>query len=69
MLNYPPAATQNADGSTTIYFAPEKPDGVERGNWIQTIPGKGWFTFLRLYFPKKAFFDKSWRPGEIELVD
>lgn len=67
--SYPsPAATQSTDGSTTIYFAPDKPDGVERGNWIQTVPGKGWFQFLRLYFPKKPFFDKSWRPGEVELV-
>jgi len=36
-----PAATPNADGSTTMYFAPEQPDGVARGNWIQTVPGKG----------------------------
>ena len=66
---YPsPAATPNADGSTTIYFAPKQPEGVERGNWIETDPKKGWFTFLRLYFPEKPFFNKTWRPGEIELV-
>ena len=41
---------------------------MERGNWIETDPENGWFTFLRLYFPEKAFFDKTWRPGEIELV-
>ena len=39
-----------------------------RGNWIQTIPGKGWFVLLRLYGPLEPFFDKTWRPGEIELV-
>jgi hypothetical protein len=32
------------------------------------VPGKGWFTFLRLYGPLEAWFNKSWRPGEIELV-
>ena len=63
-----PAAEANADGSTTIYFGPKQPDGVKRGNWIQTVPGKGWFTILRLYSPLEPFFDKSWRMGEIELV-
>ena len=67
--SYPsPAAEANADGSTTIYFGPKQPDGIKRGNWIQTMPGKGWFTLLRLYSPLESFFDKSWRPSEIELV-
>jgi hypothetical protein len=66
---YPtPAAEPTADGSTTIWFAPEQPEGVARGNWIQTVPGKGWFTILRLYSSLEPFFDKSWRPSEIELV-
>jgi hypothetical protein len=67
--SYPsPAAEANADGSTTVYFAPTQPSGVKRGNWIQTVPGKGWFTILRLYSPLEPFFDKTWRPSEIELV-
>ncbi len=66
---YPsPAAVAAADGSTTVYFSPEQPKGVERGNWIQTMPGKGWFTILRLYSPLESFFTKTWRPSEIELV-
>ena len=35
---------------------------------IETIPGKGWFTILRLYSPLEPFFTKKWRPSEIELV-
>jgi hypothetical protein len=67
--SYPsPAAEPNADGSTTVYFGPTQPAGVKRGNWIQTMPGKGWFTILRLYSPLQPFFDKTWRPSEIELV-
>jgi hypothetical protein len=67
--SYPsPAAEANADGSTTVYFGPQQPEGVKRGNWIQTDPKKGWFTILRLYSPLETFFDKSWRPSEIELV-
>jgi len=67
--SYPtPAAKPNKDGSTTVYFAPEQPEGVERGNWIQTMPGKGWFTILRFYSPLEPFFEKTWRPTEIEEV-
>jgi len=55
----------NADGSVDVYFGPEAPAGKE-GNWIQTIPGKGWNTLLRLYGPLEPWFDKTWRPGEIE---
>jgi hypothetical protein len=36
-------------------------------NWIQTTEGKGWFPILRLYSPGQSFFDKTWRPSEIEL--
>ena len=67
--SYPtPAAVASADGSTTVYFSPTKPDRRERGNWIQTVPKKGWFTILRLYSPLEPFFTKAWRPSEIELV-
>jgi hypothetical protein len=67
--SYPtPAAEANADGSTTIYFAPKRPDGVKPGNWIQTDPKKGWNTLLRLYSPLEPFFTKEWRPSEVELV-
>lgn len=67
--SYPsPAAAPAANGSTTIYFAPEQPAGVARGNWVQTLPGRGWFVMLRLYGPLEPYFDKTWQPGEIELV-
>lgn len=67
--SYPsPAADADASGVTTVYFGPKQPDGVKRGNWIQTVPGKGWFVILRLYSPLEPFFDKSWRPSEIELA-
>jgi hypothetical protein len=68
--SYPsPAAKPNADGSTTVYFGPEKPAGVDRGNWIQTMPGKGWFTILRLYGPMESFFTREWQLSEIMPVN
>jgi hypothetical protein len=57
----------NADGSVDIYFGPSAPLGKE-SNWIETVSGKGWFCFLRLYSPLEPWFDKTWRPGEIELL-
>ncbi|MCX2721746.1 DUF1254 domain-containing protein [Roseibium sp. DSM 29163] len=59
--------TQNADGSYDVYFAPEAPAGKE-GNWLQTVPDKSWFTILRMYGPLEPWINKTWRPGEIELV-
>jgi hypothetical protein len=32
------------------------------------MPGKGWFTILRLYSPLEPFFTKQRRPTEIDLV-
>ena len=63
-----PAAEPNADGSTTVYLSPTQPAGVKRGNWIQTMPGKGFFPMLRLYSPLQPFFAKTWRPSEVEVV-
>jgi hypothetical protein len=55
------------DGSVDLYFGPTAPAGKE-GNWVQTVAGKGWWLMLRLYGPLEPWFDKTWRPGEIELL-
>lgn len=57
----------NPDTSADVYFGPTAPAGHET-NWVQTVPGKGWNTLLRLYGPLQPWFDKTWKPGEIELV-
>jgi hypothetical protein len=56
----------NEDGSVDIWFGPNPPAG--KSNWIQTVEGRGWNTILRLYGPTGSWFDKSWRPGEIEEI-
>ena len=58
---------ENSDGSVDLYFGPKPPKGKEI-NWIETVPGKGWFVLLRLYGPLDPWFDKTWKPGEFELV-
>jgi hypothetical protein len=57
----------NADGSVDVYFGPKAPAGKE-SNWVQTVPGTGWNTILRLYGPLEPWFNLTWRPGEIEEV-
>jgi hypothetical protein len=58
---------QNADGSTDLYLGLKAPEG-KFGNWLATIPGKGYFAILRLYGPTEAAIDRSWKPGDIEEV-
>jgi hypothetical protein len=58
---------QNADGSTDLYLGPEAPEG-KAGNWLATVPGKGYFAILRLYGPTEPAIDKSWIPGDIEKL-
>jgi len=56
----------NEDGTVDLFFGPQAPKGKE-ANWIETVPGKGWFAILRLYGPRESWFDRSWQPGEIQL--
>lgn len=57
--------TFNDDGSVDILFGPTPPERNEE-NWIQTVPGKGWYALLRLYGPLEPWFEKTWVPGDIE---
>ena len=54
----------NADGSIDIVFGPEEPK--QKGNWIKTVPGKGWFPIFRSMAP--AFFRKTWKLEDIAAV-
>ena len=58
----------NTDGSVDLDFGPEPPQG-EATNWVQTVPGKGWWAILRLYGPLKPWFERTWRPGDFERVE
>jgi hypothetical protein len=59
------ALVYNDDGSVDIVFGPDEPIQLAT-NWVQTVAGKGWFTLLRLYGPLEAWFDGTWKPGDIE---
>ena len=52
------------DGSYTFYFGPDAPVGKE-SMWVKTIPGKGWWSVLRIYGPEADSFNGNWIPGDI----
>ena len=58
----------NDDGSVNIFVGPEPPAGWEE-NWIKSIPGRGWFPYIRLYAPAPAWFDDSYSLPQVERVD
>ncbi|QEG34284.1 DUF1254 domain-containing protein [Bythopirellula goksoeyrii] len=55
--------TKNADGSVTLYFGPE---GLET-NWIPTS-GKAPYAMFRFYGPEEAFYNKTFKLADVELV-
>ena len=59
--------TKNDDGSVTLYFGPKAPDGLE-SNWIPTS-GKAPYAMFRFYGPEDAFYDKTFKLADVELVE
>ena len=57
----------NADGSIDLFFGPKVPAGQE-SNWIQTLPGKGFYPFFRFYGPTEGVFDGTWKMPDIEFI-
>jgi len=51
--------------SVDLYFGPNAPSGQD-SRWIKTIPGKGWFSYFRVYGPQAPAFDGTWKPGDFE---
>ena len=54
----------NADGSVDLSFGPEAPAQGD-SNWVQTISGRHWFSYFRLYGPLEPYFDRSWKLNDI----
>ncbi|WP_431322699.1 DUF1214 domain-containing protein [Rhizobium sp. YTU87027] len=50
-----------------LYFGPTPPKDGE-GRWIKTQPGRGWFSYIRIYGPTQPAFDGSWKPNDIEEI-
>jgi len=55
----------NADSSFDMYFGPTAPAGKE-SNWIETVPGRGFYPMFRLYSPTEGLFDGTWALPDVE---
>lgn len=59
-----PELVTNEDGSVDLFFGPNIPASGD-SNWVQTIPGKHWFSYFRFYGPLEPYFDRTWKLGDI----
>ncbi|HJW45547.1 MAG TPA: DUF1214 domain-containing protein [Lysobacter sp.] len=62
LLNRESGLKYNADGSLTLYFAPEKPADAPDPNWLPTPKGKDYRLTFRFYGPKGGVADGSYFP-------
>jgi hypothetical protein len=69
LINSPmlPELKKNADGSITLYLQNESPGKELESNWLPAPKGPFW-TVLRLYWPKPAAYNGTWKKPEINLV-
>jgi hypothetical protein len=63
-----PDVKADTGGDFTIWFGPVPPAGRE-SNWIQTMPGKSYNVMFRVYGPLEPWYDKTWKPGDLEQVE
>lgn len=57
------------DGSLTLFFASELPDGVHEGNWLPSPEGQPFIVNTRLYVPKDDAISGEWFVPPIERVN
>lgn len=62
LLNKESGVKTNADGSLTLYFAPEKPGGAPDENWLPTPKGQDYRLTFRFYGPQGGVVDGTWFP-------
>ena len=59
--------TFNKDGSLDIYIQHERPSKNEESNWLPSPAGPFSIT-MRLYWPKEAFLDGTWKIPPVKVV-
>ncbi len=59
-----PGLKKNADGSLTIYIQKDSPGRAKEPNWLPAPDGPICLV-MRLYWPKQAALDGTWKPAPI----
>ena len=58
---------KDADGGLTLYFQNESPGKDKEANWLPAPKGPFW-VILRLYWPKEAALNGTWKAPAVEPV-
>ncbi len=69
LLNSPmlPSIVKDKDGGITLYLQNESPGKNKEANWLPAPKGP-FATIMRLYWPKEAAMDGSWKRPTLNLV-
>jgi hypothetical protein len=67
LINAPmlPDLKKNADGSLTIYMQKDSPGADKESNWLPA-PNGPIYVVMRIYWPKEAALDGSWKPPAVQ---
>jgi hypothetical protein len=60
---------RNKDGSLTIYIQRESPGKGKESNWLPAPKSGGFSMNLRLYWPKPAALDGTWKPPAVKVAE
>jgi hypothetical protein len=60
--------TFNADGSLDVYIQKDSPGTDTKSNWLPAPAGEFTIT-MRVYWPKPAMLDGTWKPPPVKKVD
>ncbi len=55
--------------SLSVAKKPMLDEGVATSNWIETVPGKGFFSYFRFYGVQEPLLERIWRPSDFQRVE
>ena len=58
----------NPDGSFDMLLGPGDPPKGWEANFVRTLPGRGWFPYMRAYGAGKEFFDDTYKLPTVNAV-
>jgi hypothetical protein len=69
LINSPmlPSMKTNADGSLTIHLQKDSPGKEQESNWLPA-PNSPPYVVMRIYWPKEAALNGSWKPPAVQRV-
>jgi hypothetical protein len=69
LINSPmlPDLKQDADGGLTIYIQNDSPGADKEANWLPAPDGPFWIP-MRIYWPKPAALDGTWKAPPLAKV-